>query len=101
MASLDAESLFTNVPLDETIGLVLDGLDRLECAEKWTKKDLRLALEFATKHNIFIFNKTFYQQIDGVAMGSPLGPSFANLFLAHHETKWLDDCPVEFKPKFY
>ena len=32
-------------------------------------------------------------------MGSPLGPSFANL--CHHETKWLNDCPEKFKPVFY
>ena len=34
-------------------------------------------------------------------MGSPLGPSLANTFLAHHEQIWLNDCPDEFKPVFY
>ena len=43
----------------------------------------------------------FYTQVDGVAMGSPLGPSLANAFLCHHETKWLNDCPEKFKPVFY
>ena len=42
-----------------------------------------------------------YQQIDGVAMGNPLGPTLANLFLSHHETNWLSNCPVEFKPVLY
>ena len=27
---------------------------------------------------------TFYDQIDGVAMGSPLGPVLANLFIGYH-----------------
>ena len=40
-------------------------------------------------------------QLDGVAMGSPLGPTLANLFLAYHEEKWLNDCPVQFKPLYY
>ena len=31
----------------------------------------------------------FYDQIDGVAMGSPLGPVLANLFMGYHEQKWL------------
>ena len=44
---------------------------------------------------------SIYQQIDGVAMGSPLGPSLANAFLAHYEQVWLDDCPDEFKPVYY
>ena len=30
-----------------------------------------------------------------------LGPSLANAFLCHHETKWLNDCPKNFKPVFY
>ena len=28
-------------------------------------------------------------------MGSPLGPSLANAFLAHHEQNWLDSCPMK------
>ena len=43
----------------------------------------------------------FYPQVDGVAMGSPLGPLLANAFLCHHETKWLNDYPEKFKPVFY
>ena len=34
-------------------------------------------------------------------MGSPLGPTLANLFLCHNETKWLTNCPSEFKPALY
>ena len=34
-------------------------------------------------------------------MGSPTGPVLANAFLCHHEQLWLDNCPPEFKPKFY
>ena len=36
-----------------------------------------------------------------IAMGSPLGPTLANAFLGFHETKWLQDCPLDFKPIFY
>ena len=34
-------------------------------------------------------------------MGSPLEPSFANIFLSFHERTWLADCPHTFKPMFY
>ena len=34
-------------------------------------------------------------------MGSPLGPTLANLFLVNYESKWLKDCPVQFAPKCY
>ena len=36
-----------------------------------------------------------------IAMRSNLGPSLANIFLCQYETKWLNDCPLEFKPSFY
>ena len=36
-----------------------------------------------------------------VAMGSPSGPTLANIFLCFHEQIWLDNCPVEFKPVIY
>ena len=49
-------------------------------------KDL---LEFATKKSHFIFDGHYYDQIDGVAMGSPLGPILANIFMCHFEEKWL------------
>ena len=30
-----------------------------------------------------------------------MGPSLANAFLCHDETKWLNDCLEKFKPVFY
>ena len=43
----------------------------------------------------------FYTQVDGVAVGSPLGSSLANASLFHHDAKRLNDCPEKFKPVFY
>ena len=40
-------------------------------------------------------------QIDGVAMGSPLGPTLANIFSCHQETKYLKNCLTSFKPVYY
>ena len=39
----------------------------------------------ATKNNSFIFNNKFYKQIDGVAMGPPLGPPLINIFMCSFE----------------
>ena len=36
-----------------------------------------------------MFEGKFYDQIDGVAMGTPLGPVLANLFMGYHEQKGL------------
>ena len=34
-------------------------------------------------------------------MGSPLGPTFANIFMCHLEEKFLAECPILFKPVYY
>ena len=36
-----------------------------------------------------IFDGQYYDQIDGVAMGSPLGPVSANIFMCDLEEKWV------------
>ena len=34
-------------------------------------------------------------------MDSPLGSTFANIFISNHEQFWLKSCPCEFKPVIY
>ena len=46
-------------------------------------------------------NNKRYKQIDGIAMGSPLGPTPAKAILCHYERKWLNECPSQFKPVVY
>ena len=102
MCSLDVESLFTNLPLDETINICCNNVFRSSALVNGLDKvDFRKLLNIATKDAFFTFNGEYYEQIDGVAMGSPLGPDMANSFLCEHEQDWLDKCPVEFKPVFY
>ena len=48
-----------------------------------------------------VFNGQLYKQVDGVAMGSRLGPTLANTFLVHFEKNWLRNCPSDFKPHYY
>ena len=48
-----------------------------------------VCLLFATSQIHFIFYSKFYNQIDGVAMGSVLAPVLANIFMGFHKSKWL------------
>ena len=47
------------------------------------------ALQYHKTH--FLFNGSFYDQIEGVAMGSPLAPVLVNLFMGHHGKLWLEN----------
>ena len=89
MCSLDVCSLFTNVPLDETIQICLDKLYSLSDPPTLPRAVLHKLLEFATKRSHFLFDGQYYDQIDGVAMGSPLGPVLANIFMCHFEERWV------------
>ena len=102
MASLDVESLFTNIPLNETINNCVSDLHNKNLYNgKLSKRDLFKLLETATSKSSFIFDYLLYKQVDGVAMGSALGPTLANAFLCHIEKEWLDNCPIYFKPVIY
>ena len=102
MASFDIESLFTNIPLDETINIICDSLFKENKKfKKFTKEQVHKLLNFAVKESPFLFNNKLYVQSDGIAMGSALGPTFANCFLSYHEQIWLKDCPLDFKPLYY
>ena len=86
MASLDVESLFTNIPVDETIKNGVDDLFSCNMYRwKLRKRVLYYLLKLATSESSFIFDNILYKQIDGVAMGSPLRPTLANGFLCHYE----------------
>ena len=74
--------------------------ENTDTVEGFTKSELKQLLCFATKQSYFIFNSLLYKQIDGVAMGSPLGPSLGNTFLSYH-VKNLNNFPQGFKPVFY
>ena len=92
MASLDVESLFTNVLLNETIDTCVDNLHNdNENPPNTPKRDFRNLFNTATKESFFLFNNKSYKQVDGVAMGSPLDPALANLFMCSLESIWPPD----------
>ncbi len=96
MASFDIKSLFPNIPLMETIDICVN-----QCKENLpinlTISQFKSLLETAVKELVFVFNinNKLYQQIDGVAMGSPLEQTLANAFLCFLKKKRLASCPLE------
>lgn len=93
-----SNSLFTNVPIYDTIDYILD--------EIYVNKKLptictrlimkRLLLKLSTE-NTFIFQSNYYKQTDGCTMGGPLSVTLANIFL----TKMESDIVKVVQPTFY
>ena len=91
LVSFDVTSLFTNIPLKETIKLAVDLIKTSYPNLKISSEDLTKLFKFATCEAHFLFNGKFYNQIDGVAIGSPLEPVLANLFMGHNEKLCIED----------
>ena len=86
MRSFDVSSLFTNVLLDETIKICSKALyDQSDSRPVIPKDSFVELMKSATSSVEFSFNNTIYKQTDGVAMGSPLGPSLADIFVEYYE----------------
>ncbi|XP_068684490.1 uncharacterized protein [Montipora foliosa] len=90
LVSYDVSSLFTNVPVDETIESIAERAFEKDWFNKEhdlniTKQALIELLRIATKNQLFQFEGNLYEQVDGVAMGSPLGPLMANAFMCNIE----------------
>ena len=103
IASLDVESLFTNVPLNESVEIIINQVYNHDCLSSLTIPShvRRKLLEVCKSETPFRSqNGSLYQQIDGVSMGSPLGPNIANFYMAYVEYKLFHDNP-ELKPTVY
>ena len=67
-ASFDVKSLFTNVPLETTIDIILRRIHtNHELTASLTKKEMKELLLLCAKNVHFTFNGQIYIQVDGIA----------------------------------
>ena len=101
LVSFDVVSLFTNVPLEETTQIIANYLfDKDNPNTPPMEKHAFIKLMKLATQGMFLYNGELFKQIDGVAMGSPLGPTLANFFLANLKNKLLNETNG-FYPKLY
>ena len=80
--SFDVKSLFTNVPLAKTIDIILNRVyDQKLIETKLKRRSLKKLISDVCKKTKFSFNNQLYEQLDGVSMGSSLGPVLDNIIM--------------------
>ena len=94
LVSLDVKSMYTCIPQAEGINSLLSKSDVIGLP----KHVLRELMNLVFKNNIFSFNGSMYKQLTGVAMGTPLAPTLAILFMADLEEAFFNT--QEFLPLF-
>ena len=87
LISFDVVSLFTKVPIIESMDYI----------SKLFPKDITDLFHSCLTTIYFLWNGEFYQQNEGVAMGSLLSPVIANFYMEKFEEIILETAPL--KPK--
>ena len=102
MASLDVESLYSNVPIDTTIDIILHNVYNHPTIPRpfMDEHILKALLCICTKKAPFKhIDGTIFQQTEGLAMGGPLSCTMANYYMCHIENRILEN--QELKPSIY
>ena len=90
LVSFDVVSLFTNVPLKRTINVILKRIYTEKLVNvKLRKSTMKKLIHDCCTKTTFSFNDQLYEQIDGVCMGSSLGPTIANIIMTELEKEIL------------
>ena len=96
LVTIDVKALYTNIPYEDMLTALkhfLEIQDKTNSSIPPTSVIIEL-VEHILKNNYFMFEGQCYKQIFGTAMGTPMAPSVANLFMGWLEAKILEDSPV-------
>ena len=92
LCSYDVSALFTSVPVDPVLYVIKDLLEKdstLKERTVLTVEDIIQLLEFCLKNTLISFQGQFYKQVEDAAMGCPVNPIVANLYMEYFEQKAL------------
>ena len=96
MVSFDVQSLFTSVPIDKALEVInrrLTDDGTLEDRSTLTPGQVTMLLGVCLKTTYFIYHQQFYEQAEGAAMGSPVSPVVANIFMEFVEEVAINTSP--------
>ena len=96
ITSYDVKALFTSVPVQPAIHIVKQRLQQDTTLPQRTNmsiSQITSPLEFCLTHTYFLFQGKYYEQVQGAAMGSPISPLIANIFMEEFEVKALQSFP--------
>lgn len=97
----DVESLYPNIPIDEGLERTHTVLNKLQTFDKNTNLLIKDMMSAVLKNSFLQFNNKYYQQINGTAMGTPMAPTYANIFMFSLEEQLREQRNNKYFPNFY
>jgi len=83
--SFDVNNMYANIPKHETLQILEKDLKNSNTLTKNEIIDIMKLSKVTIEQNYFEFNKCFYEQIDGLPMGSPFSGLLANIYMHNLE----------------
>ena len=100
LVSFDVSATFTSIPVPVALQVINSKISTCTNFSNVykipTEKFIKLE-EFTLTNCIFCFNKKFYKQLQGAAMGSPVSPIIANIYMEQCESLAIHTCPTLIK----
>ena len=81
VASADVDALYPSMDINTGLQLVKNFIEDLDWENKHKRDFLIKAMEFVLTKGYISFENEIYQQTNGAAMGSPMIPPYANIFM--------------------
>ena len=92
----DVKALFTSVPIKPALTIIEKLLEEDPGLQERTSmrvKNIICLLEFCLRSTYFTFQNQYYEQVEGAAMGPPISPIVANLYMESFETRAISTSP--------
>ena len=98
LVSFDVTSLFTKVLIAEALEVIGKRLEEQEAEERnltLSVASIKRLLHLCLKSTYSMWNNRFYQQKEEVAMGNPLSPVVANIYMEHFEALAIESARLK------
>ena len=96
MMSFDVKALFTSVPIEPALVIIEKLLKEDQNLQSRTTMSIQHIMDLlglCLRGTYFTFNGKFYEQVEGAAMGSPISPIVANLYMEDFEARAIQSSP--------
>ena len=101
IVTIDVVALYPSIPIEEVTPAIISALESNRPDNIPGNTILTKIVEHVLKNNVLTFDDKVYRQIKGTAMGTPMAPTIANIFMGQLEKQLLNTSPWTISKEFW